>query len=335
MAVTMRDVAARAGVSVKTVSNVVNGFIHIRPETRERVQIAIAELDYRVNEAGRNLRRGRTGMVGLAIPELRNPYFAELANSFMLAAEERGLVLLIEHTGAGGEHELDVLRSKRRQLTDGLLFSPMAMDPHDLSPFEKVDYPMVMLGERVFGAPVDHVTMNNLEAARAATRHLAERGCRHIAVVGAHRADVMGSAKLRFDGYREGLVDAGLELDPRLIGTAENWHRMNGAEAMGRILDSGVPVDGVFAMNDALALGALHELHQRRISVPDQVAIIGFDDTEQGQFSEPPLSSISPGREEIARVAIDLLSARIAGDDREPGLFVADYELVARESTAR
>src|SRR5690606_1376809 len=118
MAVTMRDVAARAGVSGKTVSNVVNGFIHIRPETRERVQIAIAELDYRVNEAGRNLRRGRTGMVGLAIPELRNPYFAELANSFMLAAEERGLVLLIEHTGAGGEHELDVLRSKRRQLTD-------------------------------------------------------------------------------------------------------------------------------------------------------------------------------------------------------------------------
>jgi DNA-binding LacI/PurR family transcriptional regulator len=335
MSVTMRDVADRAGVSVKTVSNVVNGFVHIRPETRERVESAIAELGYRVNVAGRNLRRGRTGMIGLAIPEMRNPYFAELADSFMRAAEARDLVLLIEHTGPSGEHELDALSSGRRQLTDGLLFSPMTMDPSDLSPFQDLDYPLVMLGERVFGAPVDHVTMNNREGARAATLHLAERGCRRIAVIGVHPGERMGSAALRYEGYLAGLADAGLPHDPRLVGEAGRWRRSTGAAAMARVLDSGTEVDGVFAMNDALALGALHELHERGIPVPREVAVVGFDDIEEGRYSAPTLSSISPGREQIARVAVDLLIERMAGESRPPRLVVADFELVARESTAR
>lgn len=335
MSVTMRDVADRAGVSVKTVSNVVNGFVHVRPGTRARVESAISDLGYRVNVSGRNLRRGRTGMIGLAIPELRNPYFAELADSFMRAAEARDLVLLIEHTGPMGEHELDVLRSERRQLTDGLLFSPMTMDPADLSPFEDLDYPLVMLGERVFGAPVDHVTMNNREAARAATLHLAERGCRRIAVIGAHAGEQMGSAILRFEGYLAGLAEAGLEHDPRLVGEAGRWRRSTGAAAMARILDSGAPVDGVFAMNDALALGALHELHERGIAVPRDVAVVGFDDIEEGSYSAPTLSSIAPGREQIARVAVDLLIERMAGESRPPRLVVADFQLVPRDSTAR
>lgn len=335
MSVTMRDVANRAGVSVKTVSNVVNGFVHVRPGTRARVESAIADLGYRVNVSGRNLRRGRTGMIGLAIPELRNPYFAELADSFMHAAEARDLVVLIEHTGPSGEHEMDALSSGRRQLTDGLLFSPMTMDPADLAPFRGLEYPLVMLGERVFGAPVDHVTMDNREAARTATLHLADRGCRRIAVIGVHRGERMGSAALRYDGYLAGLAHAGLLHDPRLVGEAGRWGRSAGAAAMARVLDSGAPVDGVFAMNDALALGALHELHERGIAVPRDVAVVGFDDTEEGRYSTPSLSSIAPGREQIARVAIDLLIERMAGETCSPRLVVADFELVPRESTAR
>lgn len=335
MAATMRDVADRAGVSVKTVSNVVNGFVHVRPATRARVETAIAELDYRINVSGRNLRRGRTGMIGLAIPELRNPYFAELADTFMHAAEERGLVLLIEHTGSAGERELDALRSGRRQLTDGLLFSPMTMDPTDLSPFEGLDYPLVMLGERVFGAQVDHVTMNNREAARTATVHLAERGCRNIAVIGAHRDEVMGSAALRYQGYLDGLASSGLPPDARRVGFVDHWRRSTGATAMAEMLDSGVPIDGLFAMNDALALGALHVLHQRGVRVPDDVAIVGFDDINEVRYAAPPLSSIAPGREEISRVAVDMLIERIEGRGQESRLVVADYKLSARASTAR
>ena len=333
MGVTMNDVAARAGVSIKTVSNVVNGYPHIRAATRERVEAAIEELGYSVNLTARNLRQGRTGMIGLALPELRVPYFAELADSVMRAAEARGLVLLIEQTGSHGEHEAEVLRGPRRRFTDGLLFSPVAMDPRE-HPELDVDYPLVLLGERVFDAGVDHVTMANVEAARAATEHLAARGCRHVAVVGVHPGEAMGSAALRFEGYRQGLAAAGLEYDPRRAGAAERWVRSTGAQAMAQVLDTGVAVDGVFAMNDALGLGALHVLHARGLRVPEDVAVIGFDDIDDTSYSEPPLSTIDPGREQIAHQAVELLVARIAGTAAAPQRVVADFSLVERESTA-
>jgi DNA-binding LacI/PurR family transcriptional regulator len=145
----------------------------------------------------------------------------------------------------------------------------------------------------------------------------------------------MGSAALRLQGYRAALEDAGLPFDPALQGEAGLWHRSTGAEAMGRLLDSGVEIDGVFAMNDALALGALHVLHARRVRVPQDVAVIGFDDIDDTSYSEPPLSTIDPGREQIAQEAVALLVERIAGATMPPRQVVADFALVERESTAR
>lgn len=333
--VTMHDVAARAGVSIKTVSNVVNGYQFIRPTTRERVERAIEELGYQVNLSARNLRRGRTGVIGLALPELSLPYFAELADSVMRVADARGVTVLIEQTGSVRERELAVLRSERRQLTDGLIFSPLALGPQDVDVL-KVDYPVVLLGERIFGAPADHVTMNNVEAARAATVHLAGLGRRRIAVIGGHEGEAMGSASLRVEGYRLGLADAGLPYDPALVREAGLWHRSTGAEAMERLLDDGVEVDAVFGLNDALALGALHVLHRRRVDVPGAVAVIGFDAIEETAYSAPTLSTIEPGREQIAATAVDLLLERIGnpGSDRPYRRVVTDFVIIPRESTS-
>lgn len=331
--VTMHDVAAIAGVSIKTVSNVINGYQYIRPETKARVEAAIAQLGYQVNITARNLRQGRTGMIGLAVPELSLPYFAELADSVIRAAETHGVTVLIEQTNATRERELEVLASARRHLTDGLIFSPLALGPEDTAHFE-VDYPIVLLGERIFGGPGDHVTMSNVEAARAATRHLIEIGRRRIAVIGAHEGETMGSAALRVRGYRQALEEAGIPLDAALVGEAGLWHRATGAETMHRMLDEGTAIDAVFGLNDALALGALHALHARGISVPGEIAVIGFDDIEDAAYTTPALTSVAPGREQIARTAVDLLLARVAGTapaDRVE--VVADFEVVVREST--
>lgn len=330
--VTMHDVAKLAGVSVKTVSNVVNDYPHIRPTTREKVEKAIAELGYKMNIAARNLRQGRTGIIGLALPELSLPYFAELADSVIRAAEARGVVVLIEQTGADRQHELDVLTSERRQLTDGLIFSPLALGPDDTEAL-KVDYPLVVLGERIFGGDWDHVTMNNVEAARAATQHLIDQGRRRIAVIGTHAGEPMGSAALRQLGYQAALAANGIPMDPALVIEGGLWHRATGADCTSRLLDSGVKVDAIFGLNDALALGALHTLHDRRISVPDEIAVIGFDDVEEATYSSPTLSTISPGREQIAATAVDQLLARIGGDAEPFTRVVADFELIAREST--
>lgn len=330
---TMHDVAELAGVSIKTVSNVLNGYQYIRPETRQRVEAAIEQLGYQLNITARNLRQGRTGMIGLALPELSLSYFAELADQVLACAERRGLTVLIEPTGATREGELAVLGSARRRLTDGLLFSPLALGQGDVDVF-RVDYPLVLLGERIFDVGVDHVTMQNTEAARAATEYLLRMGCRRIAAIGEHPGETIGSAGLRLRGYVDALVEAGVEVDQRLVAEAGLWHRGNGAEAMSRLLDAGVRPDGVFCFNDALALGALHVLEERGMRVPDDVAVIGFDDIDEARYSHPPLTTVSPGRDEIAQTAVGLLADRILGVGPErPVEHRAQFRIVERGST--
>lgn len=335
MAVTLHDVARAAEVSIKTVSNVVNDYPHVRPATRARVEAAIAELGYRPNLSARSLRRGRTGVIGLALPELSLPYFAELADSVMRAADRRGLTVLIEQTEGDPDRERSVLTSARRQLTDGLLFSPLglaAADEEELA----VDFPLVLLGERLFTPRVDHVTMQNVAAARAATAHLIEAGRTRIAALGSYDGGGVSSASLRLQGYREALADAGLAVDEALIGASGPWRRSGGAEAMRRLLEAGIDFDAVFALNDTLALGAMRALQDAGVRVPHDVAVIGFDDIDEARYSSPSLSSIDSGRDEIARTAVDVLQARIDGSATEPPRLVeAAFSVVARESTAR
>jgi DNA-binding LacI/PurR family transcriptional regulator len=334
MAATLHDVAHLAGVSIKTVSNVINDYPHIRSSTREKVEQAIAQLGYQPNLTARSLRSGRTGVIGLALPELSLSYFAELADSVMVAAERRGVTVLIEQTGGDRARELEVLTSPRRQQTDGLLFSALGLGQDDARLLE-VPYPVVLLGERIFDGPTDHVTMRNIEAARAATEFLLTRGHRRIAIVGAHEGEVIGSAGLRLTGYREALDAAGVEFDPALIGYTDLWHRSNGATSMRQLLESGVRFDAVFAFNDTLALGAMRVLQEAGIRVPGDVAVVGFDNLDEAQYSLPSLTTVDPGREEIAETAVRVLLERIEAKDSAtpPRELFADFSIVEREST--
>jgi DNA-binding LacI/PurR family transcriptional regulator len=329
---TMRDVARRAGVSIKTVSNVLNGYPYIKESTRAKVLAAVDELGYRMNVSARNLRTGHTGIIALAIPELSLPYFAQLADAVIEAAAAKGWTVVVEQTGGLRERELDVLSGARRHLVDGVLFSPLALGPDDADHL-RVDFPLVLLGERILHGPVDHVSMSNTEAAGAATRHLLDLGRRRIAVIGANQ--VAGAATTRLDGYLTALEKAGLPRDDTLIATPGLWwHRTAGAQAMQMLLDDGAEIDAVFGFNDTLALGAMHVLHQRGRRIPEDVAVIGFDNIEETNFSMPPLTSIEPGRMQIARTAVDLLVERVGGQGRtEHRKIYTDFTLEVREST--
>lgn len=338
MAATLHDVARLSGVSIKTVSNVINDYPHIRPTTREKVEAAIAELGYSPNLTARSLRSGRTGVIGLALPELSLAYFAELADLVMQAAEEQGLTVLIEQTRGEREREIKTLSSRTRALTDGLIFSPLGMGQEDAAALD-VGFPLVTLGERIFDGPADHVTMQNVEAARAATEFLLGTGRRRIAVLGAHPGEEIGSAGLRLRGYREALDAAGIAYDDTLIGYSGPWHRENGAAAMRGLLDAGVSFDAVFGLNDALALGGLRVLQQAGLRVPEDVAVLGFDNIDETQYSLPSLSTVEPGRLEIARTAVAALVERIAertsgATPVPPREIAARFEVIARESTA-
>ena len=337
MSITLHDVARHAGVSIKTVSNVVNESGRVSEATRARVLESVALLDYRPNLSARSLRSGRSGVIGLAVPELTMAYFAQLAGDVISEADARGLVVLVEQTGEGDrDRELALLRSPRRQLTDGLLFSPSGMLQDDAGLLD-IGSPLVLLGERIFDASADNVTMQNVEAAAAATSHLLDRGRRRVAVLGVHPRERVGTAALRLEGYCQALEARGVAFDESLVVEVGLWHRSNGAAAMRDLLSRGVTFDGLFAMNDELALGALRVMQEAGLAVPGDVALIGFDDVDESQYSLPSLSTVDPGRPEIARIAVDVLLQRIegAGLDNLPAREMrSSFRIVPRESTS-
>ena len=333
MSITMHDVAARAGVSIKTVSNVVNDYPHVSEATRSKVERAIAELGYRPNLSARSLRSGRSGVISLIIPDLRNAYFAELADAVMRQARARGLSVLIEQVAGGRDVELEILRGPRMQLVDGILYSPLSLDRDDSALLP--DGPMVILGEQLFDGDRDHVTMANVDGARAATEHLLAQGRRRIVALGTDPHDTLGPAALRLQGYREALEAAGIPADPAYVSTVVSWHRSDGANAMREVIAAGLPFDGVVAFNDAMALGAMRVLQDAGLRIPHDVAIIGFDDLDETRYALPTLSTVDIGREEIAERAVELLIERIGapGQPEEPRAIVSGYRVVPREST--
>ncbi len=329
----LKDVAERAGVSVKTVSNVVNGYVHVRPDTRARVLEAISALDYRPNISARNLRRGRSGIIALAVPELDIPYFAELAKHVVSAAARHDWTVLIDQTNGERERERLVASGIRDHLIDGLIFSPLALTGADLAAAADTT-PMVLLGERIDHGPADHVAIDNVAAARDVTAHLVASGRRRIAAIGAQHTAEGDTARLRLAGFTSALRAADLPVDDALIAPAPAWHRAEGAAAMRALLAARNPPDAVLCFNDTLALGAIRALYDAGLRVPDDVAVAGFDDIEDGRYSVPTLTTAAPDKAHLARRAIDLLATRLrAGDDGPPREEIVPHRLLVREST--
>ncbi|HET9170981.1 MAG TPA: LacI family DNA-binding transcriptional regulator [Actinospica sp.] len=334
---TLKDVALRAGVSVRTVSNVVNDYVYVADETRTRVQAAIDELGYRPNLLARNLKLGRSRMLALVVPELDVPYFAELARLIIHEARAAGYTVLIDQTDGDERRERELVTDDTRGLNfDGMIVSPLSLTEEELE-IRRTSAPVLLLGERLFAAGVDHVAIDNVRAAREATAHLFSRGHRRIAAIGVQHEST-GTAKLRTIGYREALAEAGAEPREELMIEVSHYHREDGAIAMERLLDLPEPPDAVFCFSDLLALGALRVALARGLSVPEDLAIVGFDDIEDGRYATPTLTTISPDKAAIARSAVRQLIARIEGDGEgshpsETVQIEAPYRLVVREST--
>lgn len=331
-AATIYDVAKHAGVSPRTVSNVINSYPFVSKAMRERVQSSIEALDYRPNILARNLRRGRTGMVAIALPELGVPYFSELCQAIIDVVSERSYTVIVEQTDGDPRQERDLLANRQRaSMFDGLIFSPLGLGDRELAAAPRLT-PVVLLGERVSGGPFDHVSIDNVAAATTAVAHLVAAGRRRIAAIGHQPALTGMTARLRTEGYRKALRAARIKVDETLIANTEFFHRDEGAQAMNQLLALKRPPDAIFCYNDLLAIGALRALAKRGVKVPDDIAVVGFDDIEEGRYSTPELTTISPDKREIAKLATQQLLGRLEGDDGPPVDLRARFELVLRES---
>jgi DNA-binding LacI/PurR family transcriptional regulator len=326
----MRDVASAAGVSPKTVSNVVNGFVHVRPETRARVQQHVDALGYRPQAVGRQLRRGRTGAIALAVPGIAMPYFADLAALLVDAARHRGLTVLIEQTDGDLERERRVAAGFPVRFADALIFSPLTMPPSELAaPLH--DTPMVLLGEHGAAVAADRVAIDSVAIGVEATAHLVAAGHRRIAMIG-HKNRPNLAMEQRVLGYSRALRAAGLPVDPALIRTVPEWDRRTGAEAVDALLAERPDVDAVFAASDVLAIGVLRALHRHGRRVPADIAVVGVDDLPESRFTTPALTTVAIDRAFVAAAALELAASRLDEPDLPPRSVTAPHHLVIRES---
>lgn len=331
--VTMQDVAKLAGVTARTVSNVVNEYPFVKDETRKRVWDAIDELGYTMNVSARGLKQGNTGLIALAIPDLTMPYFADLSDAVIAQAQKRGLSVLIEPTASNRQREKEALDRVRGQFGDGIIYCPLEIDPEELARID-VGIPMVVLSEPHGDAKYDHVMIRNREAAQAATEFLITGGSQRIVAVGLGAGQTKGPALQRLLGYRDALTAHGISLEPQLEVITKAWHRSDGVEAIDRLLMAGVEFDGVFAFTDQLASGVLHALQVDGYDIPRDVAVVGFDNNDESKYLVPPLTTVDPGIDEIADKAVGILADRIGKhDSSSKGVTKVDFRLIQREST--
>lgn len=332
MAITLRDVAQHAGVSPRTVSNVVNGYHYISPTTRTRVEASIEALNYRPNLLARSLRQGRTGIITFLVPDITVSYFGELAHEVVERASALGCTVMIDETAGEPKRECALLDiAAQSAWVDGVLLNSLGLQHNDLTSLSGT-MPVVLLGERTAGSALDHVGIDNVAAARDAVRHLLASGCERVAAVGGttRRTDV--TSRLRLRGYRLELRAAGL-LERAMHAPTFDYKRASGANATRSLLERAQAPDGLFCVSDELAVGALRELHIQGIRVPDEVRVVGFDDIDEAAFTTPSLTSIRPDRASIAGTALQQLMTRIDGSVDQPQETRVDYELIVRESS--
>ncbi len=330
---TVKDVAKQAGVSPKTVSNVINGVAFVRPDNRLRVEMAVEHLGYVPNLSARGLRNGRSGVIALALPDLATPYSGEMAHYFVEASHARGWGVQIEESGWQPEREAELLSRARSHLIDGLILNPVTLSQSAASRSTNLP-PLVLIGE-VTQNLVDQICLDSLAAARDMTQLLIGRGARRIAVVGAPDRVPTATASARISGYREALTIAGISVDPDLELSCRDWTSRRAASAVSDFLNVHALPDAFFCFTDTLAIGTLAAIRGAGYRVPDDVLLAGFDDIASSAFMVPSLTTVGFDKRAFADAALDRLAARIKDRSAPPRTVVIPHQLVERVSTRR
>jgi len=335
---TLEDVARVAGVSRATVSRVVNGKRRVAPQIQEVVRRAVAEVGYVPNLAARSLVTRRTGVVAVVVSgsddadaggsiDFSDPFFGRVVGGILRALRPRGVdpVLMLAETD---EDRARVLSTLHHGNADGALL--VSTRPDDPLPAMLVDARMsaVVFARPTHALPVSFVDVANRDGGALAADHLVERGRRHVVAISGPLA--VQAAADRLAGFRDAMARHGHAWVPVEAG---NFTHASGVAAMERLLDAEPELDAVFAANDLMALGAMAALHARGRSVPEDVSVVGFDDSAVGALARPALTTVRQPIEEMAAEMARILLEQVADPQRRPSSVVFDPTLVVRASS--
>ncbi len=326
--VTIRDVAAQAGVSHQTVSRVLNGSRHVLPKTRERVLAAIAELGYRPNAIARSLAAGESRLFGCIAQNLTDYTFACIIEGAERYARDYGYYLLSASAEDEQSFKQLVEQLVRSGRVDGLIVTQPYLDRR--YKYLPTEVPVVLVGARARDAAFCSVMVDNVAGARLAVEHLLSLGHRRIATMTGPKVEDCVLERTR--SYRDTLQRAGIELDARYVAEGD-WSASSGYAIMRRWLDQGLPFTALFAQNDRMAIGALRALRESGIRVPDQISVVGFDDIPFAAYLDPPLTTVQQDLHALGREAARLLLGARQEEQVCSQHILVPPQLVVRQST--
>jgi len=322
----IKDVAKKARVSTATVSRVLANNTPVRSETRERVMQAIEELDYRPNLIARSLRSQKSAKIGLVVSDIRNPFFTAIGRAVEDAAYEQGYSVLMCNTDENPEKEKMYLNILHDESVAGVIFSPTQQISESTEKFHS-RIPFVIIDRTVKTEKADMVLLDNVSAAHELASHLIENGYRKIAGLFGN-ASTTGIDRQR--GFQNALHEQ--DLEPASVHFVEPRIK-HGYEMTTELLEQTDRPDAIFTSNSLLTAGAFQAIRDCGLSVPDEIALVGFDETTWGALVDPPITLIAQPTEEIGRTATELLFQRIAEPERASKTVILKGKMLVRGSS--
>jgi DNA-binding LacI/PurR family transcriptional regulator len=329
--VTIRDVAARSGVSVNTVSRVLNAKQDVSDSTRARVQAVIDELGFRPNNLARSLLRRHSRTIGHVVTDCTNPNTAQQIRAVQDVTSREGYSVVLFDTNERADRQAESLHLLEEQVVDGVILTPARSHDDGLARFVARGNRLVLLNRDVPGLDVDRVMFDNRAGAQAAIRHLLDLGHRRIAYVTGRNE--ISTVVERLAGYHDALAEHGVVPNPGLVSRVEIEPEA-AAEATRRLLDREPRPTAIFTYNDLMAVGALVAIREAGLRVPEDVSLVGHDDILYAPYLQVPLTTVAQPTREMGETAARLLVDRLRGDERPPRTIVLSSRLVVRASTA-
>ncbi|HEY7049537.1 MAG TPA: LacI family DNA-binding transcriptional regulator [Jatrophihabitantaceae bacterium] len=327
---TLTEVARHAGVSVASASRALSGG-SASPATVARVQKAAAQLGYVVDATARSLKVGRTEQLAFAVADLGNPVYVAMMRAIEGVVSAAGFRLVVSSTGASPDDEIGLIRGLNQGYADGLIVSPIRMTDHVVAELRQSRVPIVVVGSLPAGVDLDNVRTNSTRGVGLAVAHLAESGRRAVALLNGPTDTVPGRARER--GFLQAMRALGRKVATAQSVTATDFTHDAGEKAASTLLTHYEP-DAIVCANDLLAIGAMRVLRSRGLNVPEDVAVVGMDDTDLAELAVPGLTSVSLGSEERGRIAATMLLDRLGDRTRAASRVTVQPKLVLRASSA-
>ncbi len=329
MAASIKDVAKEAGVSIATVSRVLNEINVVNEDTKQKVKDAIKKLAYRPNIVARSLKTQKTKTIGIVIPDISSQIYAEIVRGAEDVSNIYNYNVILCNTDLDTEKEMEYLRVLKEKMVDGIIYMSSSLEEGIINLIKELEIATVLVETSDKNNVFPSVTLDNKKAAHEAVTYLVKNGNRKIAYIGAH-ADVFNASALRYYGYKAALDENGLYEDKNLVHFGA-LKAKDGYEAINHMLDTS-KFDAVFCGNDEIAMGVINALRDNGIKVPDDVDVMGFDNIPTASIFYPKITTIEQPLYDMGSVGMRMLIKIINKKKVEQEHYILDYKLIERDS---